>query len=116
MARCDQGYLCDICGEEVESIQDSELYLRYVIGEIPLEVLHTAPERHLRCHPTFSQFIVDVSFQPPCSIEGVFDKRNLDPAFVSEREVLVTKGYRRLIELQNQPEAINITRYPLRYN
>ena len=34
MARCDQGYLCIVCGEEVENIEDSGLYLRYIIGEV----------------------------------------------------------------------------------
>ncbi len=32
MARCDHGYLCDVCGEEVDSIRDSDLYLRFVTG------------------------------------------------------------------------------------
>jgi hypothetical protein len=30
MAKCDQGYLCVICGEEVEHIENSGLYLRYI--------------------------------------------------------------------------------------
>ena len=34
MARCDQGYLCEVCGEEVEDISNSDLYLRFIIGEI----------------------------------------------------------------------------------
>ena len=29
MARCDQGYLCDVCGDEVENIRESDLYLRF---------------------------------------------------------------------------------------
>ena len=36
MAPCDQGYLCDVCGDEVEEIFESDLYLRFVIGEIAL--------------------------------------------------------------------------------
>ena len=28
MARCDQGYLCDVCGQDVEAITESDLYLR----------------------------------------------------------------------------------------
>src|SRR5437660_390556 len=40
MAKCDEGYRCDVCGRDVEAITDSELYLRYVLGEVPLEQLH----------------------------------------------------------------------------
>jgi hypothetical protein len=40
MARCDKGYLCDVCGEEVEEIVDSELYLRYVMGEVATRDTH----------------------------------------------------------------------------
>ena len=35
MARCDQGYLCEVCGAEVEEITESDLYLAYVLGEVP---------------------------------------------------------------------------------
>src|SRR5262249_26300165 len=28
MARCEQGYRCDVCGQEVEAINESDLYLR----------------------------------------------------------------------------------------
>ena len=34
MARCDQGYLCAVCGAEVEEMTESELYLAYVLGEV----------------------------------------------------------------------------------
>ena len=38
MALCEQGYLCDVCGQDVAAIVDSDLYLRYVLGEVgPLE-------------------------------------------------------------------------------
>ena len=43
MARCDQGYLCDVCGEEVESIRESDLYLRFVTGELSSNELLGAP-------------------------------------------------------------------------
>ena len=36
MARCDQGYLCEVCGRDVEAITESDLYLRYVLGEVPI--------------------------------------------------------------------------------
>ena len=40
MAKCEEGYLCEVCGGDVEAITDSDLYLRYVIGELDPEVLH----------------------------------------------------------------------------
>lgn len=43
MARCDQGYLCDVCGEEVESIRESDLYLRFVTGELSSNELLARP-------------------------------------------------------------------------
>ena len=48
MAKCDEGYLCDVCGEDVAAIVDSDLYLRYILGEVgPLE-LPKLRERHIR--------------------------------------------------------------------
>ena len=32
MAKCDEGYLCDVCGQDVAELKDSDLYLRYVVG------------------------------------------------------------------------------------
>ena len=74
MAKCEEGYLCDVCGGDVEEITDSDLYLRYVIGEIDPETLHTTRERHIRCNPVLAQFIVDNDFAPVV-VEGPFDKR-----------------------------------------
>ncbi len=110
MAKCDEGYRCEVCGEDVEEITDSDLYLRYVIGMIEPEVLHTSPERHIRCNPTLAQFIVDDDFDS-VSVEGDFDKRQLDPVFVNQRETLVTRGWRRLREVVHQEDAI--INYPL---
>lgn len=110
VAACEQGYLCDVCGDEVEDITDSDLYLRYVIGEVPTRELMTARERHLRCNPTLAQFIVDERFEPVV-VEGFFDKRQLDPADVALREELVSRGYRRLHEVRAL--GIPISAYPL---
>ncbi len=110
MARCEQGYLCEVCGEEVENITDSDLYLRYVIGEIDGRALLTAAERHLHCNPTQAQFIVDDRFEPVI-VEGPFDKRLLDAQFVREREDLITRGWRRLQEVAKL--SIPIAEYPL---
>ena len=98
MAKCEEGYLCEVCGGDVEAITDSDLYLRYVIGQLDPEVLHTTRERHIRCNPVLAQFIVDDDFAPVV-VEGAFDKRTLDAAFVREQETLVTRGYRRLREI-----------------
>jgi hypothetical protein len=111
VAKCDEGYLCEVCGEDVAEIVDSDLYLRYVIGELDPEVLHTSKERHIRCNPSLAQFIVDPEFQPPVTVEGPFDKRALDPTFVRERETLITRGWRRLREVVGVEEAI--INYPL---
>jgi hypothetical protein len=44
-------------------------------------------------------------------VEGSFDKRRLDPAFVRDQETLVTRGWRRLHELSDP--ALTIQDYPL---
>ncbi|HEX5445997.1 MAG TPA: hypothetical protein VFW87_19380 [Pirellulales bacterium] len=111
MAKCEEGYLCDVCGGDVEAITESDLYLRFVIGQIDPETLHTTRERHLRCNPTLAQFIVDESFEP-ITVEGPFDKRKLDADYVARQEALVTRGWRRLAEVSRQPE-LTILEYPL---
>ncbi|QDU56351.1 hypothetical protein [Aeoliella mucimassa] len=110
MAKCDEGYLCEVCGNDVAKITDSDLYLRYVIGLIDPEVLHTQQERHLRCNPTLAQFIVHPDFEPVV-VEGDFDKRLLDEAFALERERLVTRGWERLREVIKLD--LPIIKYPL---
>src|SRR5438874_2740584 len=98
MAVCDQGYICDVCGADVEAIVEYDLYLRYILGEVsPLE-LPTQRERHIRCNPALAQFIVDPAFVP-LTCEGLFAKAALDPAFVTEQEERVTRGWRRLQEI-----------------
>jgi hypothetical protein len=110
MARCERGYLCDVCGEEVAEIVDSDLYLGYVIGLIEPRALLAHPERHIRCNPVQAQFIVDERF-PPVTVEGPFDKRRLDPEHVRRQEDLVTRGWRRLREIAGQ--SLPLIEYPL---
>ncbi len=110
MAKCEEGYLCSVCGGDVENITESDLYLRFVTGMIHPEVLHVSAERHIRCNPALAQFIVDPDFES-IVVEGAFDKRRLDSDFVRDRETLVSRGFRRLAELQNQ--QISILEYPL---
>ncbi len=102
MARCDQGYLCRVCGEEVEHITDSELYLRYVIGEVDPEVLHTTPECHLSCAPAFAQFVQDERFEKVDCSDPFFSKHHLDVSFVESRTELISRGYARLWELRKE--------------
>jgi hypothetical protein len=110
MARCEQGYLCDVCGQDVAGLAESDLYLRYVLGEVPPERLHQLPERHVRCNPALAQFIVDPGFQP-VRCTGAFTKETLDPAFVAAEEERVTRGWRRLQELPQL--GLTIAEYPL---
>jgi hypothetical protein len=110
MAKCEEGYLCEVCGGDVEEIADSDLYLRYVLGMVDPETLHTTRERHIRCNPVLAQFIVDPEFEP-INVEGPFDKRQLDPGYVHQHEVLVTRGWRRLREIATQ--ELSILEYPL---
>ncbi|MEZ6068398.1 MAG: hypothetical protein R3B90_22400 [Planctomycetaceae bacterium] len=110
MASCEQGYLCEVCGDEVEEITSSDLYLRYVIGEVTARELLSSAERHIRCNPTLAQFIVDESFAPVI-VDGPFAKSELDPADVAERDALVTLGWRRLQEVREL--GLSIAEYPL---
>lgn len=110
MARCDEGYRCEVCGDDVEDITDSDLYLRYVLGEVDPERLHLLPERHLRCNPTLAQFIADSRFEP-VSVEGPFSRAELEAEFVATEELRVTEAYRRLHEVRDL--GLPIHEYPL---
>ena len=110
MARCDQGYLCDLCGEEVEDLVDSDLYLRYILGEVLPEKLTISKERHVRCNPATAQFIVDPAFDPALC-DGPFSKFEMDPKFVSQEEARITRGWQRLQQLPTL--GIPVTEYPL---
>ena len=110
MARCEQGYLCEVCGLDVAEITESDLYLRFVLGEVPPEELHLRRERHIRCNPEVAQYIVDPAFEP-VSCEGSFAKDMLDPAFVAGEAARVTRGWRRLQELPAL--GLPILEYPL---
>jgi hypothetical protein len=109
--RCEEGYLCDVCGKDVENIWESDLYLRYVIGLIDPETLHTTKERHITCNPSLAQFIVHAEFPPVTAAED-FCKELLDSRFVEQREQLVTRGWRRLKEIATL-EGLSILEYPL---
>jgi hypothetical protein len=110
MARCEQGYLCDVCGQDVEAITESDLYLRYVLGEVPIFQLHQLRERHIRCNPALAQYVVDPAF-PPVACEGPFAKQQLDAAFVAAEEARVTRGWQRLQAIPTLGVALD--EYPL---
>jgi len=110
MAKCDEGYRCEVCGRDVESITDSDLYLRYVLGEVPLELLHRLPERHVRCNPALAQYITDVAFMPVVC-DGPFAKAGLDPEFVRAEERRVTRAWRRLQAIPGL--GLTVPEYPL---
>ena len=111
MAKCEEGYLCDVCGEEVEGIAHSDLYLRYVIGEVDPEQLHTTRERHIVCNPILAQFITDDTFEFTGAVPDGFRLADLDASYVRDRQALVTRGWRRLKELTGLD--LPIIEYPL---
>jgi hypothetical protein len=113
MAKCDEGYLCRICLQPVEMMEESLLYLQYVLHQIPLDQLHIQPECHIRCSPETAQYIVDDDF-PPVSCSGFFDKSQLDPGFVREEEARVTAGWKRLRAVI--AEGLPLPLYPLPKN
>ena len=106
MAKCDEGYLCEVCGSPVDEINESDLYLSFVIGELPASALTVESERHVRCNPVQAQFIVDERFET-MAVEGPFDKRQLDAEDVVRREDLVTRGWQRLQEVAVEGLAID---------
>ena len=110
MARCDEGYLCDVCGQDVAIILDSDLYLRYILGEVPLEVLHLMPERHIRCNPVVAQYIAAAQFA--CvECNGPFAKANLDADYVQAEAARLTQAWRRLQAIPIL--GLTIAEYPL---
>jgi hypothetical protein len=91
-------------------ITDSNLYLLYVLGEVPVEQLPTLADCHIRCNPALAQYIIDPAF-PPVRCESVFAKEALDAEFVTAEEARVTRGWRRLQELP--ASGLPIVEYPL---
>ena len=110
MAQCEQGYLCDVCGLEVEAITESDLYLRYVLGEVPPLSL---PTQRRTAHPLQSGHgsVHRGSRVWGGRCEGMFAKEHLDAAFVAEEERRVTRGWRRLQEIPTL--GVAIPDYPL---
>ena len=110
MAKCEQGYLCDVCGKDVQDITDSDLYLRYILGEVRPDQLHRMPERHIRCNSALAQYIIDPAFEP-VRIDGAFAKQSLDSSYVAQQEALVTRAWCRLQEIAST--STHLIDYPL---
>ena len=111
MAKCDEGYICSVCKKDVENVLESDLYLRYVIGQIDPELLHSTPEKHIRCNPTLAQFIIAEDFEPVV-VNGDFAKSNLDREYVTAQEALVTRGWHRLKKVKQMTD-VSILELPL---
>jgi hypothetical protein len=112
MAKCDEGYRCEVCGDDVSAIIESDLYLRFVIGELDPEVLHTSAERHIRCNPVLAQFIHHERFERVI-VQGAFALENLDKDFTRQRTELVSRGFARLLEVAATDGDRDVTSYPL---
>ncbi|MEO9595753.1 hypothetical protein [Rhodopirellula bahusiensis] len=112
MAKCDEGYRCEVCGEDVMSIVDSDLYLRYVIGHLDPEKLHVSPERHIRCNPVLAQCIRDERVES-AEVTGPFALTELDSDHANQMIELVTRGYHRLWEINAEEGDRDVTDYPL---
>jgi hypothetical protein len=110
MASCDEGYICEVCGQPVEEIVDSDLYLRFILGLVPFDELTRTPERHIVCNPVQAQFITCDEFEL-VSVEGPFDKRELDPTDVDRQEKQVTTAWKRLQEMSGS--GLPVEDYPL---
>lgn len=113
MARCDEGYRCEVCGRDVEAILDSDLYLHYILGEVLLEQLHLLPERHIRCNPSVAQYIVDAEFEP-VDCHGPFAKQVLESDYVAQEELRITRAWQRLQAIPRL--GITLAEYPLTFS
>ena len=110
MAKCDQGYVCEVCGQPVPNLLESSLYLQYVLGDVELFELFGKPERHLRCDTRLSQFIVHEKF-PPVHHEGPDSKERMEPYLRMEMEQKVTEAWLRLREVVHT--GVPLTEYPI---
>jgi len=111
MSHCDEGYNCDRCGEYVENVRESELYLRFVLGAVPLSELPLKHAPHLLCAPEFAQFIVDPAFPAVSCDDPALAKENLPPEVRARQEQLFTRAWRRLQEVAEA--GIPVDEYPL---
>ena len=110
MAKCDEGYRCEVCGADVEAVVDSDLYLRYILGDVTLEWLHRMPERHIRCNPALAQYITAEGFKAQ-TCDGDFNKILMPSDYVDGETIRVTAAWRRLQAVPTL--GLSIAEYPL---
>ena len=109
MAKCDEGYLCDVCGRDVAEIADSELCTcAYVIGLADPKSC-TAKERHVRSQSTL-YVITDPAFDPPVVVRKEPFKAGPRPDD-GPRARIWSRGAGRLPELAGS--ELRIIDYPL---
>ena len=108
--RCDEGYRCAKCGGDVERITDSALYLRYILGEVPLEVIHLQAECHVACDTEVAQYIVAAGFRTVVDASP-FAKAALPADYVREQEQRVTRAWLRLQAIPRL--GLSLPEYPL---
>ncbi len=113
MAKCEEGYLCEVCGRDVERLRDSGLYLQFILGWIDPETLHTRREIHIDCLPALAQFIDDARYQTELEVPAEFAREQLDAPFVQQRSTQVTRAYQRLLELDVMSERPPVIEYLL---
>lgn len=116
MARCDSGYFCHVCGSYVNDVTESDLYLRFVLGEVAFEELFAAPDAHIPCNPALAQYITDPSFDagsngPASGLTPELRKSGRPTEETAAREARVTAAWRRLQEVPGSDLAIQD--YPL---
>jgi hypothetical protein len=97
VARCDEGYLCNVCGLPADTLPESLLYLRYILGEVTVEVLGQAQETHIRCCPAIAQYIVHPAFEPVVCTD-VFARQHFPLDFQTSEETRITAAWATLYE------------------
>lgn len=113
MAKCEEGYLCEVCGHDVENLRDSGLYLQFILGWIDPETLHTRREIHIDCLPALAQFIDDTNYPRPLEVPPEFHREHLDAQFVRQRTEQVSRAYQRLRELDQMSQRPAVIEYLL---
>ncbi len=108
MAKCDTGYFCEKCGEYVDTIQESALYLRYVLGEVPFEELFSASEAHIRCVPELARLIEHPDYDPP---ENLGESPTQEGPDLGRTAARVTRAWQRLRAIPYL--ELSIEDYPL---
>ena len=84
MAALRRSYLCEVCGQDVAVVTDSDLYLRYVLARCHWNACTASRSgTWAATRPPPSTF-VDAAFSL-VSVPGDFGKASLDPAFVGPK-------------------------------